>query len=92
MSVAGRRQTRRRRRARRRRAQRKKFANVVLLELIAGVHALTGEIAWGLLFFGLMLSMTMAVATVLLGEVPFAVFFVLSTLFLCLALWTREFE
>jgi hypothetical protein len=92
MSVVGRRQTRRRRRVRRRRVRLKNSANAVLLTLLAGVHGLTESIGWSMLFFALMLSLAMAVVWALLGEVGFAALFFVSSLFLCVALWTRELK
>jgi apolipoprotein N-acyltransferase len=86
----GSRQTRRKRRARRRRAQRKKNADAVLFEFFAGVHMLTRSIEWSVLFFALMLSLVVAVVTALFGAIGFAGFFFVLSLFLCLALWTRE--
>lgn len=88
----GSRQTRRRRRARRRRARLKGLANTILLQLIAGVHALFRGVGWNILFFALMFSLTGAVVSVLAGETAFAILLTLSSLFLFAALWIRGGE
>ncbi len=53
---------------------------------------MTRSIEWSVLFFALIFSLTMAVASALLGDAGFATLFFVSSLFLCLALWTRELE
>jgi len=70
----------------------RKSANIALFELIARVHALTRGIEWSVLFFALVFSLTMAVASALFGAVGFAAVFFVSGLLACLALWTRELE
>jgi hypothetical protein len=50
----------------------------------------TGSIEWHVLFFALLFSLAGAVASVLAGEVVFAVWCFLSSLFLYVALRRRE--
>jgi hypothetical protein len=50
----------------------------------------TGSIEWHVLFFALLFSLAGAVASVLAGEVAFAVWCLLSSLFLYVALRRRE--
>jgi hypothetical protein len=88
----GRRQTRRKRRVLKRRTRLRDDANGFLIWLIAGVYSLTKSIEWRVLFFAMMFSLVLAVASSVLGEVVLAGVFSGSSVLLVLALWTRELE
>ncbi len=64
-------------------------ANAAIFEFIARVHRVVGGVEWSLLFFALFASLAGTVLSILAGGVGLAVFFVLLSLFLFLALWTK---
>ena len=64
-------------------------ANAAIFEFVARVHTAVGGVDWSLLFFALFASLAGTVLSILAGGVGLAVFFVLLSLFLFLALWTK---
>lgn len=67
----------------------RKTADGAIFEFVARVHAAVGSIDWSVLFFALLASLVGTVLSLVAGGVGLALFFLLSSLFLFLALWTK---
>jgi len=89
---AGSRQTRRQRRARRWRRELKKDADTALFSIIARTYVAARGVDWSVLFFAMLASLVGSVVCVLTGGFVLGVLLFVSSLFLCAALWAREFD